>query len=196
VSIIALVVALGGTSYAAFSLPANSVGTKQLKNGAVSTNKIKNHAVTGAKVNVSHFPTVPSANHANTANFATNAGHAGTANSATSATTAGAANALNGVRYVFSGNLTNSAGSQDFGEAVCPAGLFVTGGGVFGSGATAESVNSSWPIRTTGSSPAPPNAWGAWMNNTDVTDATFDVYAICAPLTNASSTFAGRAQHK
>jgi hypothetical protein len=33
---IALFVALGGTSYAAFSLPAGSVGTKQLKNGAVT----------------------------------------------------------------------------------------------------------------------------------------------------------------
>jgi hypothetical protein len=30
VSVIALVVALGGTSYAAFTLPKNSIGTKQL----------------------------------------------------------------------------------------------------------------------------------------------------------------------
>jgi hypothetical protein len=37
---IALFVALGGTSYAAFSLPAASVGTKQLKNGAVTKAKL------------------------------------------------------------------------------------------------------------------------------------------------------------
>lgn len=37
---IALFVALGGTSYAAFSLPASSVGTKQLKNGAVTKAKL------------------------------------------------------------------------------------------------------------------------------------------------------------
>jgi len=37
---IALFVALGGTSYAAFSLPAGSVGTKQLKNGAVTKAKL------------------------------------------------------------------------------------------------------------------------------------------------------------
>jgi hypothetical protein len=41
VSLIALFVALGGTSYAAItSLPANSVGTKQLKNGAVTGTKL------------------------------------------------------------------------------------------------------------------------------------------------------------
>jgi hypothetical protein len=37
---IALFVALGGTSYAALSLPAGSVGTKQLKNGAVTRAKL------------------------------------------------------------------------------------------------------------------------------------------------------------
>jgi hypothetical protein len=37
---IALFVALGGTSYAALSLPAGSVGTKQLKNGAVTKAKL------------------------------------------------------------------------------------------------------------------------------------------------------------
>ena len=63
VALIALIVALGGTSYAAFMLPKNSVGTKQLKNGAVTTKKlhngavttgkIKNGAVTGSKINFS-----------------------------------------------------------------------------------------------------------------------------------------------
>jgi hypothetical protein len=51
ISMLALVVALGGTAYAAATLPKNSVGTKQLKNKAVTTSKIANGAVTGAKVN-------------------------------------------------------------------------------------------------------------------------------------------------
>jgi hypothetical protein len=38
---LALAVALGGTSYAAVSLPANSVGTQQLKNNAVVASKVK-----------------------------------------------------------------------------------------------------------------------------------------------------------
>jgi hypothetical protein len=42
ISIVALVVALGGTSYAALKLPAGSVGTKQLKANAVTGAKVKN----------------------------------------------------------------------------------------------------------------------------------------------------------
>ena len=42
VSVVALSVALGGTSYAAIVLPANSVGTKQIKSSAVTSAKVKN----------------------------------------------------------------------------------------------------------------------------------------------------------
>lgn len=73
-ALMALVIALGGTSYAAFSVPKNSVGTKQLKNRAVTTHKlgnravktkqIANRAVTGAKLNLSGV-TVPTASNAN-----------------------------------------------------------------------------------------------------------------------------------
>ena len=54
VSLIALFVALGGTSYAAITaLPARSVGTTQLKNNAVTGPKIKNGAITAAKISSS-----------------------------------------------------------------------------------------------------------------------------------------------
>jgi hypothetical protein len=39
--LLALFVALGGTSYAAITLPKNSVGVKQIRNGAVTGNKIR-----------------------------------------------------------------------------------------------------------------------------------------------------------
>ena len=39
---VALVVALGGTSYAAITLPRNSVGTRQLRPGAVRSQDVKN----------------------------------------------------------------------------------------------------------------------------------------------------------
>jgi hypothetical protein len=68
-------VALGGTTYAAATLPDDSVGPKQLKSSAVSTNKIKNGAVTRSKINFSGV-TVPSAVHANAADSATNATNA------------------------------------------------------------------------------------------------------------------------
>jgi hypothetical protein len=50
VACVALFIAMGGTSYAAATLAANSVGTKQIKKDAVTSAKIKNSAVTGAKV--------------------------------------------------------------------------------------------------------------------------------------------------
>jgi hypothetical protein len=137
ISVLALIVALGGTSYAAFRLPAGSVHTKQLAAGAVSTAKIKNGAVTGSKVaknsltganiNVGTLGTVPSAtnaSHAATAGSstaaanATNASHATTADNATNAshattadnaTTAAAASALGSVAYRFD----TSAGAVD-----------------------------------------------------------------------------------
>src|SRR5580700_1239391 len=75
IATVALFVALGGTGYAAFSLPKNSVGTKQLKKGAVTTSKIKNGTVTKSKINTSGL-TVPNALHANSADSATVAGSA------------------------------------------------------------------------------------------------------------------------
>jgi hypothetical protein len=50
VACLALLIALGGTSYAAIKLPRNSVGAKQLKRNAVTNPKVKNNAITGAKV--------------------------------------------------------------------------------------------------------------------------------------------------
>jgi hypothetical protein len=43
-------VALGGASYAAVAIPANSVGAKQLKKSAVAGPKIKRNAISSAKV--------------------------------------------------------------------------------------------------------------------------------------------------
>jgi hypothetical protein len=42
---IGVFLALGGASYAAIKLPANSVGSKQIKDGAVSSADVKNHAL-------------------------------------------------------------------------------------------------------------------------------------------------------
>ena len=45
ISLIALFVALGGASYAAVSIPNNSVGTAQIKNNAVNYKKIATHTI-------------------------------------------------------------------------------------------------------------------------------------------------------
>jgi hypothetical protein len=50
ISLVALFLALGGTAYAATSLPRNSVGTKQLRKNAVTAPKLRNGAVTASKI--------------------------------------------------------------------------------------------------------------------------------------------------
>jgi hypothetical protein len=45
IATIALFLALGGASYAAIKLPANSVGSRQIKDGAVASSDIKNHSI-------------------------------------------------------------------------------------------------------------------------------------------------------
>ncbi len=51
VGYIALIVALGGTSYAAVDLAPSSVGSRQLRTGAVTNPKIANFAITPIKFN-------------------------------------------------------------------------------------------------------------------------------------------------
>jgi len=161
ISLIALFVALGGTSYAAIHLPKNSVGAKQLKKNSVTGTKIKNGAVTKAKINTSGL-TVPNA---------------------TNATNAAVAASLPGAKYVVSASVSNPATSQNTGTVTCPAGTFVVRGGAFGSsGGQQQAINTSIPIES-GGSPAP-NAWRVDMNNASASAFTFNVYAICVPLTN------------
>jgi hypothetical protein len=50
VACVALVVALGGTGYAATQLPPKSVGQKQLRNGAVGSRQIRDGAITKGKL--------------------------------------------------------------------------------------------------------------------------------------------------
>jgi len=69
----------GGSAFAAAKLAKNSVGTKQIKNGAISTAKLKDGAVTGAKVAAGSLGNVPSATHAASADTATSAVRATTA---------------------------------------------------------------------------------------------------------------------
>jgi hypothetical protein len=59
VSLVALSVALGGTSYAAMVLPANSVGAKQIKKSAVSSAKVKNASLLAADFKSGQLPAGP-----------------------------------------------------------------------------------------------------------------------------------------
>ena len=96
VACIALTVALGGTSYAAITLPKNSVGTKQLKKNAVTGLKVKANAITspkvasnsltGSDINEASLGTVRSATNAITATTAGSAAPSGAAGGGLSGT--------------------------------------------------------------------------------------------------------------
>ena len=59
VAVIALIVAVGGTSYAALKLPAKSVGTVQIKDKAVTKAKVATDTLTGAQIKESTLAAVP-----------------------------------------------------------------------------------------------------------------------------------------
>jgi hypothetical protein len=56
---VALAVALAGTGYAATALPANSVGTRQLQNGAVVATKVKTHSLMASNFKLGQIPAGP-----------------------------------------------------------------------------------------------------------------------------------------
>ena len=95
ISLAALFVALGGTTYAATSLPRNSVGTEQLKKNAVTAAKIRNRAVTASKID----PTGLVVPNAYQAVFSTNAN-----------TALSAFNAINAANATLAANATNLGG--------------------------------------------------------------------------------------
>ncbi len=94
VAMTALIVALSGSAYAAFRVPPNSVGSRQLKakavtggkiaDGAIGAGKIEAGSLTGADINMAALGTVPSATSATSAtNANTVGGHSASCPSAT-----------------------------------------------------------------------------------------------------------------
>lgn len=59
VAFLALLVALGGTSYAVAQLPANSVGSKQLKKNAVTAAKVKDRSLLAQDFKSGQLPAGP-----------------------------------------------------------------------------------------------------------------------------------------
>jgi len=89
ISVLALVVALGGTGYAAVK-----IGGDQIKNNAITSPKVKNDSLTGSDVDESKLGAVPQATDAAHAAHADTADTAGTATSAGTATNAQTVNGM------------------------------------------------------------------------------------------------------
>jgi hypothetical protein len=59
IAMLALFVAMGGTGYAALSLPKNSVGSKQIKKNAVTSTKVKNGSLKAGDFKAGQLPAGP-----------------------------------------------------------------------------------------------------------------------------------------
>jgi hypothetical protein len=175
---LALFVALGGTSYAALRIPANSIGTKQLRNKAVTLSKINGAAQQALLGRVG--PQGPT-------------GLTGSAGAAGKNGTNGAngTNGTNGATHVVVRLGSGSIGAGNIGhvQATCNAGEHATGGGEFvseNSGAPDSTIR--WSAPTLQSSlfiqPAAagdiPDAWGVEVLNNSAGSRTLGVYVVCA----------------
>jgi hypothetical protein len=173
---LALFVALGGGAYAAGSLPANSVGTKQLRRNIIGAANIKNKSITGAKVvdksltganiNESTLGKVPSA---------------AAADSAASANHAAATAAIDQVTYKTAAGTAPASSAGNVATATCDSGQHVVGGGVKLGTPGIGVVNDSYPD-------AGGTAWTVHIGNgtsgSSAASLTFTVYAICTSVTN------------
>jgi hypothetical protein len=174
VAVTALVVALGGTSYAVVRLPAGSVSTKQLKRSAVTRDKIRNNAIVSSAE--ASLAGVGSAQSAQTAARATTSDRATSAANSDHATAAGS---IDKVSYRVTMVTVPPAVSVDQhsvagATAGCDAGQHVVGGGVKVEDFADASVVDSYPD-------ASGTAWSGHADNPDPTAGhDFTVYAICA----------------
>jgi hypothetical protein len=172
VAMLALIIALGGTSYAAVKLPKGSVGSRELKKNAVTTASIKNSAVTGAKVKADSLtgadineatlapaPLAAASNHAN-----------------------GAA-ALDRVTYRSAGGSVPQAGTDPAGNPItataamsvgCDPGQIATGGGVKVDDPGSQAVHESYPNTA--------RTWTGTVGNDDENAGhNFTVFVVCIP---------------
>jgi hypothetical protein len=169
ISVIALILALGGTGYAAITLPKNSVGAKQLRKNSVTGPKLKKNAVSSAKVRDGSLLA---------ADFKAGqlpAGPKGPAGPQGLKGDTGAAGAPGVSGYEIAQTSDSLAGGETKKVvATCPTGKTVLGGGYSGVGNLLE---------TSESHPAGPvpgvNQWVVVAKNAQVSSTGLVVYAIC-----------------
>ena len=169
VAFVALLISLGGTSYAVTKLDPRSVGSRELKKGAVARAHLKKNAVNGSKVK---------ANALKGADIdEASLGRVPAAASAGTAGRAGVAGGLDRVSYRVATATIPAApnvneSSFQVANARCDAGQLVVGGGARVEDGAA--VVDSYPNGVAG--------WHVTAANDDpAATHTFTVYAICIP---------------
>jgi hypothetical protein len=182
---IALVAALGGTSYAAIRLPANSIGSIQVKNGSLLKADFRSGQLPKGAAGPSGSTGATGPAGPAGAKGATGATGPIGATGATGATgpqgPAGAQGpagpSILALDYNVSADIPNPATTQSFGSIACDAGQRAIGGGVFTSGGIGQNVNATGPFTTLGG--LSNTTWDAYVNNTTSAPLTFRVYVIC-----------------
>ena len=175
VACLALALSLGGVSYAALRLPANSVGTRQVINGSLLKRDFKAGQLPRGARGPRGF--------AGAAGAIGPAGPAGPAGAQGVQGVQGPAGPVS-LTYVASAITALPNGTQQDAFADCPAGMVVTGGGGFSSStSTAVSIKSSALGTTTGDTF---DEWGVTMNNASGSDTTFFAEAVCTTPTSVS----------
>jgi hypothetical protein len=193
-ALVALAAALGGTGYAATLLPAGSVGTAQLQNGAVVSSKVKNGSLRAADFAPGELPSGAQGPQG-PAGSAGPQGSAGPAGPQGPKGDTGASGSqgpqgppgISSLSYVAQDFGPFPAHTQYAGEAACGSNLHVVGGGVLTNGAYGEqAVNSSYPSSGNGSGNEGTTGWIAAVDNLSSSTQGFTVYAICAAVSNVS----------
>jgi len=206
ISLIALFVALGGTTYAAANLPTNSVGTAQIRNGAVTKTKIAKETRAGLRGSRGATGPQGSAGPKGNQGIQGIPGAKGDQGPKGDQGIQGIQGpkgdqgiqgiqgpkgdqgiqgiqgppGLNAMGYLTSALTKVSPNSTATASVACPSGMVVTGGGVTPLVSYYVGFNiesSDWDYST-----APtPNAWVAVVENTGPADEYFHVDVICTP---------------
>ncbi len=173
VACLALLVALGGTGYAAVVLPAGSVGTKQLKKNAVVASKVKDYSLMRADFRTGQLP-VGQRGPQGARGLPGTAGAQGPAGPAGPSGAQGPPG-VSGLEQVSKSTASNSDNAK-FITAQCPTGKKVVGGGVRVSGPGEQSV------AVTRSDPSDSRTWEAEAHEhfSTTSDWSLTAYALCA----------------
>ncbi len=181
VACLALLVALGGTGYAASKLPANSVGTAQLQPNAVTSAKVKNATLLAADFKSGQIPKGP----AGPPGAQGPKGDTGAAGPAGPVDTS----KLLGKTLTVVKTETVGAGTFDFESIDCPSGYEATGGGIDPNNVLTMFVTSSNPkiagnrtLLTPDGAQAAATGWFGGVFNSTGSSATWKIAVICAKI--------------
>jgi hypothetical protein len=162
VACVALVVALGGVSYAASVLPKNSVGTAQLKKNAVRGLKVKNGSLMAADFKAGQLPAGPKGEKGDP-------GAPGAQGPKGDKGDTGPAG-ISGREVVLGPDTPLNAGVNGAAQATCPAGKQAIGGG--GGSEDKMAITASGPINA--------STWTVVVWNNTASSTTINAWAVCA----------------